>query len=124
MSTNATVPSTSSHRCSGLDRSHSIVRRGTKETSSAARSDTSGSVVAISGIVRRSGASAKGDLETLAGDQGRLLIAPDDRRDLVVELLELAVRAHWVVVEHRKLAYSGGAGEGCRGGDAGRSAAQ
>src|SRR5690348_12932444 len=104
MSTNASVPSTSSHPSSGLDRSQSIVRRGTNETSSAAWSDTSGSVVAISGIVRPGGAGAKRELEALARDERRFLLALQYGRDLVVELLELVVGAHWVVVEHGKSA--------------------
>src|SRR5262249_7043755 len=114
MSTNASVPSTSSHASSGLDRSQSIVRRGTNETSSAALSDRSLSVVVvISGIVRRSRGCAKVELQALARDEGWLLIAPDGLGDLVVELFELVVRAHGIVVEHRQLAHSCIAREGC-----------
>src|SRR5262249_57341169 len=111
MSTNASVPSTSSQRSSGLDRSHSIVSRGTNETSSAARSLRSGSVVAISWIVRCPGARAKNDLEAFARDQRWLLVALNDRRHLLVELVELGVGTHGIVMEERELSRSGRAGE-------------
>src|SRR5262245_50529118 len=64
------------------------------------------------GLAQSPSALGKGYLQAFAGDEGWLLVVPDGLGDLVVERLELAIRAHRIVVEHPQLADAGGAGEG------------
>ena len=64
------------------------------------------------GLAQSRGGLGERDLQAFARDERRLLVVPDRRGHLVVERLELVIRAHGIVVEHRELADSGGAREG------------